>query len=132
MVIGGNHDWVFQSLGAEAVQRSLAEYCGDSFIYLGTRSHPALPSPAYSLDHEEASVGPVNVFGSPYGNWGSRNDAFKSEHIDYDFSKETHIFVTHYPPILPKEGAGTRESHDMISSLTRSDCLLQVRCVLIA
>lgn len=35
MVIGGNHDWVFQSLGPETVQRSLAEYCGDSFIYLG-------------------------------------------------------------------------------------------------
>jgi hypothetical protein len=35
MVIGGNHDWVFQSLGREEVQRALEKYCGDSVIYLG-------------------------------------------------------------------------------------------------
>lgn len=39
------------------------------------------------LEHEEASVGHVNVFGSPYAHWGSHNDAFKSDHIEYDFSK---------------------------------------------
>lgn len=35
MLIGGNHDWVLQSLGPEEVQKMLQKYCGDSLIYLG-------------------------------------------------------------------------------------------------
>jgi hypothetical protein len=112
LVIGGNHDWVLQALGVQEVQQTFDKYSAKgSVIY---------------LEHEEASVGNVNVFGSPFGNWGGRNDAFKAEDIDYNFSKDVHLFVTHYPPILPKAG-GIRECKEMVDAIVNNNVLLQVR-----
>jgi hypothetical protein len=47
------------------------------------------------LDHQTASVGQLKVFGSPYGNWGSHNNAFSIGERDYhDIEKGTHIVIT--------------------------------------
>eukprot|EP01125_Pyxidicula_operculata_P018374 TRINITY_DN6522_c0_g1_i3.p1 TRINITY_DN6522_c0_g1~~TRINITY_DN6522_c0_g1_i3.p1 ORF type:complete len:103 (-),score=19.86 TRINITY_DN6522_c0_g1_i3:12-320(-) len=59
----------------------------------------------WALEHEETKIGPVKIFGSPYGHWGSHNDAFMntSDEIFGAISKDTHIVITHMPPVLPKQ-----------------------------
>jgi hypothetical protein len=47
------------------------------------------------LEHQTASVGQLKVFGSPFGNWGSHNNAFSIGERDYaGIEKGTHIVVT--------------------------------------
>jgi len=70
----------------------------------------------------------VKIFGSPYSTWGSHNNAFMSEDVDFKvISKGTHIVVTHKPAILPKSsGGGFRESSDVIDAMVRAGSLLHV------
>jgi len=69
------------------------------------------PASIAYLIHEEAIVGGVKIFGSPYGNWGSHNNAFKLTDIKYEeITPGTHIVVTHMPAILPKSNKSFSES----------------------
>lgn len=48
-------------------------------IHLNSKSCAA----GFVLSHQAASVGPLRVFGSPYGRWASHNNAFHTKQLDY-------------------------------------------------
>eukprot|EP01063_Lacrimia_lanifica_P035814 TRINITY_DN6929_c0_g1_i2.p1 TRINITY_DN6929_c0_g1~~TRINITY_DN6929_c0_g1_i2.p1 ORF type:complete len:611 (+),score=220.23 TRINITY_DN6929_c0_g1_i2:66-1898(+) len=125
VMVGGNHDWIFQALGTQATQDVLDAAAKAS-------PHPK-QSVAY-LVHEHA-VAPTGmdgkgfkVFGSPYAHWGSQNDAFKLRDPDFSVMEEgTHMFVTHMPALLPKDhGSRLREDPDMVAAVERCGTLLHV------
>jgi hypothetical protein len=112
VIIGGNHDGVLDALGPDVVRKILYAECA--------------PGSCVYLVHEEATVGSVKVFGSPYGHWGSHNDAFLNRNISYDdISKDTHIVVTHSPVILPKR-KGLREVDSLVNKMVEAGTLLNV------
>jgi hypothetical protein len=58
---------------------------------------------------------------SPYGHWGSHNNAFDmgTAGLDYEcVQPNTHLFLTHYPPILPSQhGVKVRLLQSLIPTL---------------
>lgn len=82
---------------------------------------------AVYLCNENASVGTLNVFGSPHAHWGGFNDAFLRKDWDYDEMEErTHVMLTHMPAVLPERGGGQREDRAMASAFARCRPLLHV------
>lgn len=113
VLIGGNHDLVMQGLGKERVQHML--------------DRSATRGKCIYLEHEEVCVGGIRIFGSPFGFWGGKNDAFLSQSCDYtDLPAAVHIMVTHSPAILPSHGGGFDEDFHMTSALHRTGALLHV------
>lgn len=114
VLIAGNHDWVMQAMGTEEITKELEKYSNT-------------PNSIAYLEHEEASVGPVKVFGSPFAYWGSHNNAFMTRTSDYSsMSSNTHIMVSHYPAILPKGEGRYREDIEIIEAMDRCKTLLHV------
>eukprot|EP00026_Physarum_polycephalum_P006958 Phypoly_transcript_07011.p1 GENE.Phypoly_transcript_07011~~Phypoly_transcript_07011.p1 ORF type:complete len:472 (+),score=62.51 Phypoly_transcript_07011:66-1418(+) len=114
VLIAGNHDWVMQAMGSAEIVKVLEKYSVN-------------PKSIAYLEHEEAVVGPVKVFGSPFAYWGSHNNAFMTKMSDYSsMTKDTHIMVTHYPAILPKEEGRFREDRDIVDAMVRCKTLLHV------
>ncbi len=112
LVIGGNHDSVFQGLGTAAVRRVFAKYSAGSALY---------------VEHENAQVGGLRVFGSPRARWGGANDAFLTSEPDFSgVAAGTHIVVTHMPPVLPSSHGGNREDAAVVDMLHRVGARLQV------
>ena len=112
LVIGGNHDSVFQGLGTAAVRRVFAENSAGSALY---------------VEHESAQVGGLRVFGSPRARWGGANDAFLTSEPDFSgVAAGTHIVVTHMPPVLPSSHGGNREDAAVVDMLHRVGARLQV------
>jgi len=115
ILIGGNHDWVMQAMGYDGVVAVLTKYCKPgSFVY---------------LNHTEASVGPLKVFGSPYARWGGSNDAFmRGSEVNFKcVTPATHIFITHMPAILPLDTPGKfNEDPQVVPAMVRSGSLLHV------
>mmetsp|Transcript_14786 Transcript_14786/g.24165 ORF Transcript_14786/g.24165 Transcript_14786/m.24165 type:complete len:608 (+) Transcript_14786:187-2010(+) len=108
-VVGGNHDWVLAALGPDKVRQVFAQHDRQGQI-------------AY-LQHENASVGGLKIFGSPYGHWSSHNNAFKDTRVSYDAMEHgTQIMVTHMPPILRNK----EKDHNMINAIHRADAMLHV------
>lgn len=113
VLIGGNHDLVLQGLGKSRVQQLLDE----------CTTH----GKCVYLEHDEVCVGGVRIFGSPYGYWGGKNDAFFSKNCDYtDMPSGIHIMMTHVPAILPSEDGGQNEDAQMTHALHRAGALLHV------
>jgi len=116
-LIGGNHDGVLEVLGAEKVREILDR-------------HSTVPGSVVYLVHETATVGELKVFGSPYGHWGSHNDAFSRgpEHSYDVIEPGTDIIVTHSPPILPggKRGHAQREHKDIVEAAVKCGAKLSV------
>lgn len=113
VLIGGNHDLVVQGLGKERVQDIL-----DSNTVKGKCVY---------LEHEEACLDGIRIFGSPFAYWGGKNDAFFSRDCDYtDMPSGTNIMMTHIPAILPSEDGGQDEDLQMTAALHRSGALLHV------
>eukprot|EP00759_Apiculatamorpha_spiralis_P058693 PhF_6_TR9260/c0_g1_i2/m.14691 len=115
VLIGGNHDWVMWALGSQRVKD-----------VLDAAAQP--PRSVAYLDHEHATVGKLKVFGSPYGHWGSHNDAFMYKEV-LDLSKVedgTHIVLTHMPPLLPRDDGRIREDANVADTLHRVKALLSV------
>jgi calcineurin-like phosphoesterase family protein len=114
VLIAGNHDWVMQAMGSTEISKILDHYS-------------AHPNSIVYLEHEEAKVGPVKAFGSPFSYWGSHNNAFMTTNPDYSsMTKDTHIMVTHYPAILPRGEGSFREDPDIIDAMHRCSTLLHV------
>lgn len=112
LVIGGNHDSVFQGLGTAVVRRVFAEKSAGTALY---------------VEHEGAQVGGLRVFGSPRARWGGANDAFLTPEPDFSgVATGTHIVVTHMPPVLPSSHGGNREDASVVDMLHRVGALLQV------
>jgi len=114
ILVGGNHDWVMQAMGYDAIVQVLSTYCQPgTFVY---------------LEHAEATVGPLKVFGSPYAHWGGSNDAFMNRDADYKcVSPDTHIFITHMPAIIPHDTPGKfHEDPKVVPAMVRSGSLLHV------
>eukprot|EP01125_Pyxidicula_operculata_P018373 TRINITY_DN6522_c0_g1_i2.p1 TRINITY_DN6522_c0_g1~~TRINITY_DN6522_c0_g1_i2.p1 ORF type:complete len:402 (-),score=63.12 TRINITY_DN6522_c0_g1_i2:66-1271(-) len=113
VVIAGNHDWALQGLGKEEVNQILTKHNKEGNVVY--------------LEHEETKIGPVKIFGSPYGHWGSHNDAFMntSDEIFGAISKDTHIVITHMPPVLPKQ-KGYREDKFICEQMGKSGTLLSI------
>ena len=66
VLIGGNHDLVLQGLGAARVQRILDE-----------QATPGRGPPPIYLEHSHTTLPcGLTVFGSPYADWSSHNNAF--------------------------------------------------------
>eukprot|EP00009_Paramoeba_aestuarina_P004238 CAMPEP_0201510634 /NCGR_PEP_ID=MMETSP0161_2-20130828/3238_1 /ASSEMBLY_ACC=CAM_ASM_000251 /TAXON_ID=180227 /ORGANISM="Neoparamoeba aestuarina, Strain SoJaBio B1-5/56/2" /LENGTH=454 /DNA_ID=CAMNT_0047905831 /DNA_START=73 /DNA_END=1434 /DNA_ORIENTATION=- len=106
VIIGGNHDLVIQNLTPEVVRSILDEFSPS-------------PKTAIYLEHEEATVGGIVIFGSPFAHWGGRNDAYMSVESPFSpspLSDPTHIVITHSPCILPKH-SGIRENSDVIGAM---------------
>lgn len=98
--IGGNHDWVLQALGKDEVQEMIHTHLNSMSTSSTTSS--TTPSSYLSvayLDHEEATVGPVKVFGSPYAYWGGHNDAFMNKNAGK--TKNTREFRGKLTTLLP-------------------------------
>jgi hypothetical protein len=113
VLIAGNHDGVLEAMGADQIRKELDQY--------------GSPGSTAYLIHEAATVGGLRVFGSPYGNWGSHNRAFKLETIQYDnIPQDTHIVVTHMPAILPKSNGSLREDDKIVSKLIKSKTRLHI------
>jgi hypothetical protein len=71
------------------------------------------------------------VFGSPFGHWGSHNNAFSMGNRDYSVVEaDTHIFVSHYPPILP--GGSTSRCEMMFVLLYLFVNYVLLSCVVIS
>lgn len=110
--VAGNHDLVVQGLGKARVQAIFDEYCSYGHVIY--------------LEHEEVTIANLRVFGSPYHNYSSHNDAFKLAGVDYaDVPNGIDIMVTHAPNILPKK-TGTREDRDLGQCLHRTGASLHV------
>jgi len=115
VMIAGNHDLVLQGLGKARVQHML----DDSTIR----------GRCVYLEHEEACLGGVRIFGSPFAYWGGKNDAFFSKRCDYNGMTEgVHIMVTHMPAALPREEGSGKPDVDkgMAHALDRTGALLHV------
>eukprot|EP01065_Artemidia_motanka_P029458 TRINITY_DN35568_c0_g1_i1.p1 TRINITY_DN35568_c0_g1~~TRINITY_DN35568_c0_g1_i1.p1 ORF type:complete len:592 (+),score=109.86 TRINITY_DN35568_c0_g1_i1:58-1833(+) len=114
VLVAGNHDLVLQGLGQDRVQEILDR----------TNRHGTV----VYLEHREARVGPLRVFGSPFSNWGSHNDAFRSRDPSFeDVPGGIHILVTHAPCMLPDRKGAVRTSHPNIAScMHRTGALLHV------
>ena len=114
VLIAGNHDGTLEAMGAERVREVLSK-------------HPSGGGVAY-LVHQTASVGRVKVFGSPFGRWGSHNNAFSAEkkhNLHQALEANTHVVVTHSPPVLPgKEGPDEHEA--LVDAIVSSGALLSV------
>lgn len=118
VLIAGNHDGCLEAMGADRIRAILDKYT-------------ERPGSVVYLEHETAQVSgsELKVFGSPYGHWGSHNDAFSMGDRNYKcIEKDTHIVVTHSPPILPskKSNGPNRESRDMVSAIENCGALLSV------
>jgi len=114
VVIAGNHDLVLAGLGKAAVRAIFAQASGGTAVY---------------LEHEAASLegGTLRVFGSPRGHWGSKNDAFMTFSPDYDALPEnTHVVVTHMPPILPSDHGRLSEDATVAAASHRAGARLHV------
>lgn len=111
VVIGGNHDMVLQQLGSSAVQSTLTQYC----------SH----GEATYLEHREARIGRLRIFGSPYADYSSHNNAFSLEQPTFDLQPGVHVVVTHMPAVLPSK-AGPRETSAVATAAIRAGALLHV------
>jgi calcineurin-like phosphoesterase family protein len=117
VLIAGNHDGCLEAMGAAKIRQILAKYTEreGSVVY---------------LEHETAQLGEkgLKVFGSPFGHWGSHNDAFSMGNRDYKcVEQNTDIFITHYPPILPaKRGGGCKEHYDIVKAVENSGAALSV------
>ena len=114
VVIGGNHDLVLAGLGAATVRAMLSNASGGTAMY---------------LEHESAALdgGALRVFGSPRASWGSKNNAFLTAAPDWTAVRnETHIVVTHMPPILPSGGRTLEEDTAVAKALHRAGALLHV------
>lgn len=112
VLIGGNHDMVMDKLGKKAIQEILDKYCKEgTCIY---------------LEGETCSVGGVKIFGTPYASYPGHNNAFYKEDDFRGVEKDTHIFLTHYPLVLPSRHGGYRESAGFLKALHKSGALLHV------
>lgn len=98
-------------MGKEEVEKRVTRACGEGR--------------AVVLFHEHATVGSLKVFGSPYGPWDSKNNAFFCNVGYSDIEDGTHLAVTHYPAILPTEH-GQRETDELVSELERAGVMLHV------
>eukprot|EP00937_MAST-01D_sp_MAST-1D-sp2_P000940 g940.t1 len=82
VVIGGNHDAVLESLGADSVQRILAggQSAGGegSARSDGEKGAESDESIVYLQDRGTVIGGGLSVWGSPYSRGSSKNDAFQS------------------------------------------------------
>lgn len=113
VLIAGNHDLVLQGLGRVRVQQIL--------------DNSTTHGKCFYLEHEEVSIGGVRIFGSPFGCWGGKNDAFFSKNIDYtDVPHGIHVMVTHMPFILPAEVGGQDEDLRMTGALHRTGAVLHI------
>lgn len=113
--IGGNHDWVLQAMGAVEVRKVVDKY--------------AQPGKLAYLEHQEAVLGPLKLFGSPNAHWGGHNDAFMCYQPDWSqITSKTHIVLTHMPPLLPADTPGVVQetSHGLVPAIKRSGALLSV------
>eukprot|EP01006_Ploeotia_vitrea_P035200 TRINITY_DN65845_c2_g8_i1.p1 TRINITY_DN65845_c2_g8~~TRINITY_DN65845_c2_g8_i1.p1 ORF type:complete len:435 (+),score=53.61 TRINITY_DN65845_c2_g8_i1:41-1306(+) len=108
IVIGGNHDLVLEGLGPKKCQKILDHHCPDAS--------------ARYLCHEAVDCDGVKVFGSPYGSWGSHNDAFMLDPDYTDMPNGVDVMITHKPCILPKKD----EKHAMATALSRTGAKLHV------
>lgn len=117
ILVAGNHDKTLQAMGAEAVRSVLDTY--------------SRPGSVVYLEHETATLrhNGLRAFGTPYGYWGSHNDAFAqpegAERDYYDAAPGTHIYVTHTPPILPGSD-GQRETAHIVDAVQRSGAHVHV------
>lgn len=115
VLVAGNHDKVLEAIGPQGVREIFDKYCSaGSFVY---------------LEHQRAELSKCGfrVFGSPYGHWGSHNNAFDAStrgDLNWDVGP-THLFVTHSPPILPQRD-GMQQEGSLVESVHRSKALLHV------
>eukprot|EP01124_Arcella_intermedia_P031181 TRINITY_DN6979_c0_g1_i1.p1 TRINITY_DN6979_c0_g1~~TRINITY_DN6979_c0_g1_i1.p1 ORF type:complete len:466 (+),score=41.37 TRINITY_DN6979_c0_g1_i1:54-1451(+) len=113
VLIGGNHDGVIDALGKEGVYRILQKHSKKDTI-------------AYLL-HEEARVGNLKVFGSPFARWGSQNKGFyEPPGFSYHDVPKAHIFITHYPAILPDNNDQPREDKDIVRAIDQMEARLHI------
>jgi len=113
-LVAGNHDLVLQGLGKDRVQEILSEAC--------------VFGEAVYLEHNEARVGRIRVFGSPYAHYGSHNNAFFHASPTYDVEPGVHIVATHMPAVLPSgQRKGELRYHEELTEpIFRSGALLHV------
>eukprot|EP00756_Hemistasia_phaeocysticola_P050998 Hpha_TRINITY_DN26182_c0_g1::TRINITY_DN26182_c0_g1_i1::g.155308::m.155308 len=113
VLVAGNHDLVIQGLGKEAVQEMLDKYTTHGqTVY---------------LEHSEQSFGDLRIFGSPYANWGSHNDAFRAHDPDFrDVPQGIHIMVQHSPNCLPSCDGRIRDHPHVTKCLQRTGASLHV------
>mmetsp|Transcript_71538 Transcript_71538/g.220832 ORF Transcript_71538/g.220832 Transcript_71538/m.220832 type:complete len:630 (-) Transcript_71538:125-2014(-) len=114
VLVAGNHDLVLQGLGKAKIQQILDE--------------STVHGRAFYLEHEDALVGGLRIFGSPFGHWGSHNNAFLIRRgLDYnDVPDGVDVFVTHTPAILPGEDGENRTKDPLTSTLHRVGAHLHV------
>jgi len=116
VLIAGNHDLVMEGIGRAEIQRLVG------------------PATAYLLHEHAVLVGGIKegaalkVFGSPFARWGGQNDAFFSPR-GHDFTlmePDTHILVTHMPPVLPDSEGNNREDRNIVSNMHKANTLLSI------
>jgi hypothetical protein len=115
VLVGGNHDLVLQGLGPVRCSEILAEV---------TQTGKA---PIY-LEHSSAMVGPLRFFGSPYAQYGGKNDAFFM-HGGPNFSdmpKSCDVVVTHMPCVLPTRGEKFDENGALSKAMHHSGVVLHI------
>ena len=117
VLIAGNHDGVLEAMGAERIRAIL-----DKFTAKGQEG-----SIVY-LEHEHAELpGCIKVFGSPFGHWGSHNNAFSAteDHV-LQLDSDLDILVTHSPPVLPSRDGGLRKHGNVVDLLSKTQCQLSI------
>lgn len=105
VLVGGNHDLVMQGLGKTRVRELFARHCTFGTVHY--------------LEHETAQVGPLKIFGSPFGTWGSHNDAFAYHHDLADGPDEADVVVTHTPCVLPRKRTGGLKEDARVAAMVR-------------
>ena len=64
-------------------------------------------------------MGPLKIFGSPYGHWGSHNDAFAHHRDVLVVVGEAGVVVPDTPCVLPRKGTGDVKEDASVAALVR-------------
>jgi len=101
VLIGGNHDSTLQFVGKAMVQSILTEHCSFGEVVY--------------LEDEEATVGRLRIYGSPFAAYSSHNNAFFRAKPSLKLRKGVHVVATHMPAVLPSGGRGELKQHQEIT-----------------
>ena len=119
ILIAGNHDGALEAMGATKIREILDRYA----VPVGSVVY---------LEYEYAQLDSLRVFGSPFGSWGSHNDAFsiceghKAQNVMV-IEPGTHIVITHSPPVLPgRDGALKEHGHHEVEAMVSAKTQLSI------